>query len=50
MNESLLEWLDKIANKKPNQTTKEVPFDCFEGEQEKLLSWNQRPFGMSTLN
>jgi transposase len=26
MNESLLEWLDRIANKKPNQTTKEAPF------------------------
>ncbi|TWD92202.1 hypothetical protein FB550_12014 [Neobacillus bataviensis] len=43
MNESLLEWLDKIANKKPNQTTKEAPFDRFEVEQEKLLNWNQRP-------
>jgi transposase len=48
MNESLIEWLDKIANKKPNQTTKESPFERFEVEQEKLLNWNQRPlFPMS---
>ena len=43
MNESLLEWLDKIANKKPNQTTKEAPCDRFEVEQEKLLNLKQRP-------
>jgi hypothetical protein len=43
MNDSLLVWLDKVANKKPNQTTKESPLKRFDNEQEHLLNWNQRP-------
>lgn len=43
MNDSLLVWLDKVANKKPNQTTKESPLKRFDHEQEHLLNWNQRP-------
>ena len=43
MNESLQIWLDTVANKKPNQTTKEAPLERFHAEQEHLLNWNQRP-------
>jgi hypothetical protein len=42
MNESLVEWLDKIANKKPIQTANQLTLERFEVEQEKLLNWNQR--------
>lgn len=43
MNESLQIWLDQVANKKPNQTTKEAPIYRFQSEQDHLLNWNQRP-------
>lgn len=43
MNEMLCEWLDKVANKKPNQTTLEPPLQRFEEEQKHLLHWNTRP-------
>lgn len=43
MNESLQLWLVSVANKKPNQTTKEAPLERFTIEQEYLLNWNQRP-------
>lgn len=43
MNESLQIWLDNVANKKPNQTTKEAPIERFHSEQDHLLNWNERP-------
>lgn len=43
MNESLRDWLDKIANQKPNETTKDSPMERFEVEQDQLKKWNTRP-------
>lgn len=39
LNEDIRTWMDQVANRKPNQTTKEPPIQRFEKEQKFLQSW-----------
>lgn len=43
LNEDIRTWLDQVANRKPNQTTKEPPIQRFEKEQKFLQSWGVKP-------
>lgn len=43
LNEDIRTWLDQVANRKPNQTTKEPPIQRFEKEQKFLQSRGVKP-------
>lgn len=43
LNEDVRVWLEKVANKKPNQTTKESPIKRFEVEQIRLVRTDLKP-------